>query len=68
MEWFVFAAPVPGPVEIGTLGWLSVVAQAVALMPLWLVARQALGFGAAEREPRQLRLIEGGRELDRRAA
>ena len=68
MEWFVFAAPVPGPVEVGTLGWVSFVAQAAALVPLWLVARRALGFGAAKPERQQLRVIEGGRELSRRAA
>ena len=68
MEWFVFAAPVAGPVELGTLGWVSFVAQVTALAPLWLVARRALGFGAAEPERPQLRVIEGGRELSRRAA
>jgi hypothetical protein len=64
MEWFVFAAPVPGPVEVGTLGWFSFLAQAVALAPLWLVARRAVGFRAHEpAKGSQLRVIEGGREL-----
>ena len=68
MEWFVFAAPVPGPVEFATLSWVSVVAHLVVLAPLWLVARQALGFGVTEPERPQLRVIEGRRALSRRAA
>jgi hypothetical protein len=68
MEWYGFAAPVPGPVEFGTLGWMSFVATLTALAPLWLVARRALGFGVVEPERLQLRVIEGGRELSRRAA
>ena len=68
MEWFVCAVPVPGPVEFGTLGWFSVVAQVAVLAPLWLVARRALGFGATEPERPQLRVIEGRRELSPRAA
>jgi len=68
MEWFVFAAPVPGPVELGTLGWLSLMAQAAALAPLWLVARQALGFRTAGPKRSRLRVIEGGRELSTHAA
>lgn len=63
MEWFVFAVPVPGPLEFGTLGWFSIVAQVVVLTPLWLVARQALGFGATAPARPQLRVIEGRREL-----
>jgi hypothetical protein len=68
MEWFVFAAPVPGPVEFDTLGWISFLAQVAALAPLWLVARRALGFGTPEPNRPQLRIVEGGRELSRRAA
>ncbi len=68
MEWFVSAAPVPGPVEFGTLGWFSIVAQVVVFAPLWLVARRALGFGATRPERPQLRVMEGRRELSRRAA
>ena len=68
MEWFVIAAPVPGPLEFGPLGWFSFVAQVVVLAPLWLVARRALGFGASEPERPQLRVIEGRRELSQRAA
>jgi hypothetical protein len=68
MEWLVFPAPVPGLVDLGSLGWISFVAQLTALAPLWLVARRALGFGATEPERPQLRVIEGGRELSRSAA
>jgi hypothetical protein len=68
MEWFAFAAPVPDPVELGFLGWVSFVAQIAALAPLWLVARHALGFGATASERPQLHVIEGGRELRRHAA
>jgi hypothetical protein len=68
MECFVFAATIPGPVEFGTLGWFSAGALVIALAPLWLVARRALGFGAAEPQRPQLRVIEGGRELSARAA
>lgn len=68
MEWFLFAAPVPGPVELDALGVVSFVAQLVALVPLWLFAREAIGFGAAQPERPQLRVVEGGRELSQRAA
>jgi len=66
MEWFIFA--VPEPVEFATLGWFSVVAQIAVLVPLWLVAREALGFGAVAPIRPQLRVVEGGRELSPRAA
>ena len=68
MEWFVIAGPVPGPVEFGTLAWVSFAALGAVLAPLWLVARRALGFGATESERPQLRVIEGRRELSPRAA
>ena len=68
MEWFVFAAPIPGSVEVGTLGWVSFAAQAVALAPLWLVARRALGFGATKPERPQVRVLEGRRQLRSHAA
>ena len=68
MEFMAFGAPVFGAVEFGTLEWVSVVAQLVALAPLWLLARRAVGFGADAPGHPQLRVIEGGRETDRRAA
>ena len=69
MEWFVFAAPVPGPVEF-TVGGSAVFAvlAAVVLTPVALAVRHALGF--AERRPATspLRVIDGGKELGRQAA
>ncbi len=68
MEWFIFAAPFPEPVEFATLGWFSVMAQIAVLVPLWLVAREALGFRAIASERPRLRVVEGGREFSPRAA
>jgi len=68
MDFHIFAATVPGPIELGTLAWLSLAAVAAALAPLGLVLRHVLGFRSAEPERAQLRLIEGGRELGRKAA
>ncbi len=68
MDSVVFAASVPGPVELATLAWVSVVALAAVLAPLWLVARQALGFGAVKPQRRALRVIEGSSQLCQRAA
>ena len=68
MDFFVVANPVLGPVEFGTLTWMSVVALATALVPLCLAARQVLGFGTAEQERPPLHIIEGARELSQRAA
>ncbi len=68
MDFVVFAASVPGPVELGTLAWVSVAALAAVLAPLWLVARQALGFGAVELDRPTLRVIEDDNEVHQRAA
>ena len=68
MDFVVFAASVPGPVELGTLARVSVVALAAVLAPLWLIARQALGFGAVEPQRPALRVIEDSNELRQRAA
>ena len=69
MEWFVFAAPVPGPVEF-TVGGRAVFAvlAAVALTPVVLAVRHALGLAGRSPEAPQLRVIEGGKELGRQAA
>jgi len=67
MEWFLFA-PVPESVEFAALGWLSLFAQVTVLVPLWLVAREALGFRSPERGRPQLRVVEGRRELRPRTA
>jgi hypothetical protein len=70
MEWFVSLAPVPdGAVEFTvTNGAVAVAALLVALTPVWLVLRRALGWEPAEDAAPQLRVIEGGKELKRRAA
>jgi hypothetical protein len=72
MNFVILAASVPGPVEFGTVGWLTRVAAVAALAPLWLVARQALNAGVvpirAVSPTRSLRTIEGGKEARRRAA
>ena len=69
MEWFVFAAPVPGPVEftVGS-GAAFAVLLATALAPVFLAVRSALGLANAGPEAPQLRVIEGGKELRRQAA
>jgi hypothetical protein len=68
MEWFVFAAPIPGPVEF-TVGGTAVfaVSLAIALTPVALTIRHALGLGTAVQSP-QLRVIEGGKDVRQQAA
>jgi len=69
MEWFIFAAPVPGPIEFSVCsGAAFAVGLAVALTPVALVVRHALGFATAATGARQLRVIEGGKEVGRQAA
>jgi hypothetical protein len=70
MEWFVSLAPVPdGAVEFSVgSGAIALAAALVALTPLWLVLRRALGWNPVEHAAPQLRVIEGGKELKRRAA
>jgi hypothetical protein len=67
MEWLIFAAPVPGPVDFPIGGAAFAVALLAALTPVVLAVRHALGLGAAP-APRQLRVIEGGKELGQQAA
>lgn len=69
MEWFVFAAPIPGPVEF-TVGGRAVFAVllAVALTPVVLTVRHALGLTNATPATPQLRVIEGAKEPRRQAA
>jgi hypothetical protein len=67
MEWFVFAAPIPGPVEFtvsGSAAFAGLVA--IALTPVALAVRHALGLGAV-RSP-HLRVIEGRKEVRQQAA
>ena len=69
MEWFIFAAPVPGPVEFSVgSGAAFAVALATALTPLVLAVRHALGLAMPAPDAPQLRVIEGGKELRRHAA
>jgi len=70
MEWFIMAAPVPGPlsIEIGTHA-AFLVALAVALAPVLIAARHTFSrmvkpsFAA----PR-LRVVDGGKQLRPRPA
>jgi hypothetical protein len=77
MEWFVWLAPawngasptgaVPGAVQYGT-GLLPLIGVVTALVPVLLVVRHAVrGRNRAVEAPR-LRVLEGGKELRRRAA
>ena len=69
MEWFLFAAPVPGTVEFSVgSGAAFAVMLAVALTPVALAVRHALGLATAAPDAPQLRVIEGGKELRRQAA
>ena len=69
MEWFVLSAPVPGAVEFNVgIGTAFVSVVLAAGTPLFLALRAALTGRAATREVPQLRLVEGGKELSRRAA
>jgi hypothetical protein len=68
MEWFVLAAPVPGPVEFSGGGGVFAVLLALALTPVVLAARHALGLTNATPVTPQLRVIEGGKEPRRQAA
>ncbi len=68
MEWFVFAAPIPGPVEFTVGGGaLFAVLLAIALTPVGLAVRHALGLGTVGPSP-QLRVIEGGKDMRQQAA
>jgi len=68
MEWFVFAAPIPGPVDFTVGGSTAfTVLLALALTPVALVVRHTLGLGSAAQSPR-LRVIEGGKEVRQQAA
>jgi hypothetical protein len=70
MNFFSYTVPgpVPVPLDLSVLGWVSVVAVATALAPLWLVARQAIGFGAARSDRSRMRVVESGEEFTQRAA
>ena len=69
MEWFIFAAPIPGPVEFSVgSGAVLTVMLVTALTPVALAVRHAFGLATAASETPQLRVIEGRKELRRHAA
>ncbi len=69
MEWFVFAAPVPGPVEFSVGGTAAfAVMLATALTPIVLAVRHAFGRTDTVPATPQLRVIEGEKEFRRQAA
>jgi hypothetical protein len=77
MEWFACVAPAwngalttgaaPGAVEYGT-GLLQLLAVVSSLVPVALVVRQAFRGRSGAAEVQRLRVLEGGKELRRRAA
>jgi hypothetical protein len=77
MEWFAWVAPVwngalptgavVGAVQYGT-GLLQLVGVVTALVPVLLVVRQAFRGRSGATEAPRLRVLEGGKELRRRAA
>jgi hypothetical protein len=77
MEWFASVIPVwngvlPAGGTLGALpygtGLLLLVGVVTALVPVLLVVRQALRGRSGATEAPRLRVLEGGRELRRRAA
>ena len=69
MEYFIFGTPFPGPVDfvVGS-GVTFAVFLAAALPPLILGVRHALGLTTAVTSVPQLRVVEGRKDLGRRAA
>ena len=69
MEWFVLPAPLPATVDF-TLAAEPVilVLLAIVLAPVVLALRDALGGGSTKPERPQLQVVEGRKELGRRAA
>jgi len=67
MEWWIFAAPVPGPVDFPIGGAAFAVALLAALTPVVVAVRHALGRVNAATAP-QLRVIEGRKDLGQQAA
>lgn len=69
MEWFVLTAPLPAAVDILLApGPVILVLLAIVLAPVALVVWDALRAGSTRRERPQLQVVEGGKELGRRAA
>jgi hypothetical protein len=70
MEWFVLLAPLPAAAvdASATSGATLVTTLMAALTPALLALRQTLRKTAVAPDAPQLRVIEGGKELGRRAA
>jgi hypothetical protein len=69
MEWFVLPAPLPGGAVESDIGVaVTLAALLVAVVPLLLVLRHTFGLEHVTRLTPPLRIIEGGKELRRRAA
>ncbi len=69
MEWFVLTAPLPAAVDVLLApGSVILVLVAIVLAPVALVVRAAVRAGSTRRERPQLQVVEGGKELGRRAA
>jgi len=69
MECFVLTAPLPAAVDVLLApGPVILVLLAIVLAPVALVVRDALRAGLTRRERPQLQVVEGGKELGRRAA
>ncbi len=70
MELFVYLTPALDRAVDLPVGSVAAVLAAlvVALVPLMLVVRHAVGLGSAEAAAPRLRVIEGRKELGRRAA
>jgi hypothetical protein len=68
MEWLIFAAPVPGPVDFPIGGAAFAVALLAALTPVVVAVRHAFGHVNAAPTAPQLRVIEDRKELGQQAA
>src|SRR5262249_35379359 len=68
MECFIFGAAVPGPVDFVVGSGATFAVFLAALPPVILVVRDALGLATTAPTVPQLRVVEGRKELGRRAA
>ena len=69
MEWFIVTAPVPAAVDFTfALGPAVLAVLAIVLAPVALVLRDTMRAGSTRPDRPQLQVVEGGKELGRRAA
>jgi hypothetical protein len=68
MEWFLFAAPLPGAIALNLGDALSVIGGLATLAPAFLLARRGFELAAQVVRARGQRVINGGRELSRNPA